>query len=159
MLGRADLGSQTSPTLTGKDFSSKAIVYLVYTVLCSLCVKLFDQLLAVFALLDESLANIAPYSFQEKMYIGVILINFLAWASNLLDTSWSKIFFPLSLISSIFSIPASRSATCLWRTTCWSRSETVVQLTIYIDLLIAIHMCTSITLAVYIKHAIKCNII
>lgn len=158
MLGRADLESQTSPTLTGKDFSSKAIVYLVYTVLCSLCVKLFDQLLAVLALLYESLANVS-YSFQEKMYIGVILINFLAWASNLLDNSWSKIFFPLSLISSIFSIPASRSATCLWRTTCWSQSETVVQLTIYIYLLIAIHMCTSITLAVYIKHAFKCNII
>lgn len=65
MLGRADLDSQTSLTLMGKDFCPKTIVYLFY-VLCSLCVTLFDQLLAVFALLYESLANIAPYSFQEK---------------------------------------------------------------------------------------------
>lgn len=99
MLGRADLGSQTSPTLTGKDFSPKAIVYLVYTVLCSLCVKLFDQLLAVFALLYESLANIAPYSFQEKN-VYRCYINKLSCLSQQL--AWY--FLIQNLLSSVFDL-------------------------------------------------------
>lgn len=100
-----------------------------------------------------------PIFISGKMYIGAILINFLAWASNLLDTSWSKTFFHLSLIFSIFSTLASLSATCHRRTTCWSRSDNIIfQLTNYIYLLIGIHMCTSITFANYIKHSIKCNI-